>query len=157
MSSSRPPDYFDKARLVAATFLFTAGVIAVLGALLDWVTISPPDVVPADQATKLAPFTGIEATDGWIVIVGGVLIIGSAALLVMRGTSGYAWIAFFASMVVGAVGVADFRGINQLFYEEMDRIGKPEPGVGLILVAAAGIVGLIAAAAGAAASPRRGN
>jgi hypothetical protein len=156
MPAPQTLDYFDKARSIAASVLFAAGATAIVGALLDWVTIKPPELVPRNQVSLLDPFNGIEATDGWFVIVGGLIVIFCAAMLVVRAKSGYAWLAFFASMIVGGIAIADYRGIETLFYEEMDRIGLPEPALGLTLVAAAGIVGVIAAAAGAAASPRRG-
>jgi hypothetical protein len=157
MSSSRPLDIFDRARSVSASILFACGLAAILGALLDWVTVEPPQVVPPNQTSLLDPFSGIEATDGWFVIAAGAVVILSAAMLVLKATSGYAWIAFFASMVVGGIALADYRGLEDLFYREMDRIGDPEPAIGLSLVAVAGIIGVIAAAAGVAASPRRAD
>jgi hypothetical protein len=155
MSSPRPPDFFDKARSAAASVLFACGLAAILGALLDWVTVEPPEVVPPNQSFLLDPFTGIEATDGWFVMIAGAVVILAAALLVLKSTSGYAWLAFLASMFIGGIALADFRGLEDLFYREMDRIGDPEPAIGLLLVAAAGIIGVLAAAAGVAASPRR--
>jgi hypothetical protein len=155
MSSSRPLDFFDKARSVAASTLFACGLAAILGSIHDWVTIEPPEVVPAAESARLQPFNGLDATDGWFVLAGGVILIGAAALLVLRAKTGYAWIAFFSAMVIGAIAVADFRGMDELFYEQMDRIGDPMPGIGLILVAVAGILGVIAAAGAVAATPRR--
>ncbi|MEA2435379.1 MAG: hypothetical protein QOG54_2836 [Actinomycetota bacterium] len=146
MSSPRPPDIFDKARSVAASVLFACGLAAILGAVLAWVTVELPELgVPNGRPAETV--TGIEGTDGWIVIVAGAMVIVAAVLLVLRATSGYAWLAFLASMVVGGIALANYR--------QLDQIG--EPAMGLLLVAAAGIIGVIAAAAGVAASPRRAN
>lgn len=153
MTSARPADYFDRARSVSATILFLCAAVAILGSFLDWVTVEPPEVIPADQAPRLAAFNGVEVGDGWIVVGAAVVVIASAVMLVLRASSGFAWIAFFASMVIGGIAIADFRGIEALFYDEMDRIGEPSPGIGLILVAVGGLVGLVAAVAAVAATP----
>ncbi len=154
MSEEGTRDYFDKARSYCAAVLVAVGAAAVLGSFLDWVTIQPPAVVPADQVDKLEPFNGIEAKDGLIIIGAAVFLIFCTVMLVVRRRVLWAWGAFLASMLIGGIAVADYRGIEQIFYDEMDRIGDPAPALGLSLVAAAGFIGLIAAAAGVAATPR---
>lgn len=124
-----------------------------MGAFLDWVTVEPPEVIPADQAPRLAAFNGIDAGDGWVVIGAAVVMVAAAVLLVLRARPGFAWLAFFGSMVIGGIAIADFRGLDAVFYDEMNRIGDPSPGIGLILVAAGGLTGLIAAVAAVAATP----
>jgi hypothetical protein len=154
MSDVGTRDYFDTARSYAAAVLFAAGAAAILGSFLDWVTIEPPDVVPVEQLPQLEPFNGIEATDGQLVIGAAAFVILCALMLILRRRALWAWGAFLASMLIGGIAVADYRGIDQIFYDEMNRIGDPAPALGLTLVAAAGFIGLIAAAAGVAATPR---
>ncbi|MGH2730383.1 MAG: hypothetical protein ACRDJI_07200 [Actinomycetota bacterium] len=151
---SEPPaqDFMERARSVAASVLFAAGLAAILGSVIDWVTIEPPPRLPSDQNAE--PFTGVEADDGWWVIAAAVLVITSAVLLVLRRRSLYGWLGFAASTVIGSIAVADYRGVEELA-ERMDRVGRDvDPGLGLSLVAAAALVGLLASAAGAAASPK---
>ena len=76
-----------------------------------------------------------------------------ALLLVARKRSFYAWLAFLTSMVIGAIAFQSYRGINELFFEQMDGVGDPAPALGLMLVVAGGVIGVIAGAAGIAASP----
>ncbi len=152
---SRPSrDYFDKARAVAALLLILAAAGATVGSLLDWVTITRPERVPADQAHRLEPFAGVETTDGWIVIAGATIVLLSAALLLVRKRSLYGWVAFWASVVIGGIAIADYRGIDELSFVEMQRIGEPAPAVGITLVAISAFIGIVGAVAGVAASPR---
>ena len=153
MSSTNSGDFFERARAVAATVLFLCAAVAILGSFLDWVTVEPPQVIPADQASRVAAFNGLDAGDGVAVIIAALVVIAAAVLIVLRARSFFAWLAFIASMVIGGIAIADFRGIETLFYEEMDRIGDPSPGIGLVLVAAGGLVGLVAAVAAVAATP----
>jgi hypothetical protein len=155
MSPTQPRDFFDRARLVAVALLVGAGAIAILGTFLDWVTIEPPGTVPPDQADALATFRGIETSDGRLILLGGVVLLVCALLLAKRPASGPAWWAALVSVLIGAIGIADYRDITTVFYDEMQRIGAPSPASGLLLDAAAGIVGLIGALTGIAATPRR--
>jgi hypothetical protein len=59
-----------------------------------------------------------------------------------------------ASIVIGAIGVSDYRSIGEVT-AEIDLIGIPHPAIGLTLVVAAAILGLLASIAGVAATPRR--
>ena len=154
MSQAGTRDYFDKARAVAAAFLIAAGAAAIIGSFLDWVTIEPPDVVPEEQAHRLDAFTGVEANDGWVIVGAASILILFTLMLVVRRRAVWAWGAFILSMLIGGIAVADYRGIDAIFYEEMRRIGDPTPALGLTLVAAAGFIGLIASAAAVAATPR---
>jgi hypothetical protein len=148
-------NYFDKARAVAASALFASGAAAILGALLEWVTVEErPPTVPDDQLDRLPPLSGIEVTDGWYVIAAAAVVVISAFALILRKSSAWGWLAFAASMVIGAVAVADYRDIQGLF-SDVEGIGRgPVPGLGLMLVVAASFVGVIAAVAAVAASPR---
>ena len=154
MSSPGTGDFFERARAIAASLLFAAGAAAIIGSLLDWVTVEtvPPEV-PPEQAHRLPPFTGLELGDGWVVLVAGVVILLAAFLVVMKGTSGVAWLAFLASVVIGGVAISDYRGIDEV-HLDMEGIGSgARPGLGLTLVVAAGIIGLIASVGAIAASP----
>ena len=133
--------------------MVASGIAAIVGSFLDWVSVIPPIVVPTRQAPRLAPFNGIEAGDGKVVVAAGVVILVCAALLRWRKKALYSWIAFIASVAIGGIAIADFRGIDRLFYEEMNRIGDPSPALGLQLVAVSALVGLLASLAGIAASP----
>jgi hypothetical protein len=156
MSFVQTGDYFDKARSIAASVLFASGAAAIIGAVLDWVTVEerPPNV-PADQLDRLPPLSGIEVEDGWYVIGAAAVIWVSAFFIVLRRRAIYSWLAFVASIVIGAIAVADYRDVDGLL-SDVEGIGRgPEPGVGLLLVAAAAFVGMVAAVAGVAASPSR--
>ena len=154
MSFVQTGDYFDKARSIAASVLFASGAAAIIGAVLDWITVRerPPNV-PSDQLDRLPPLSGIEVVDGWYVIGAAAIIWVSAFFIVLRRRAFYSWLAFVASMVTGAIAVADYRDIDGLL-SDVEGIGRgPEPGIGLLLVTAAAFVGMVAAVAGVAASP----
>jgi len=155
MTVGRTSDTFDRARSIAAAFLVAAGAAVILGTVLDWVTIEPPPFVPEDQAEATQPFTGLETKSAPYLLVGAGGVILLALLLVARRRSLYAWLAFLVSMFLGGIGFQNYRGIDELFYEQMERIGDPDPALGLMLVAAGGVVGVIAGAAGVAAVPPR--
>lgn len=158
MSSSPTGDYFHKARSVSASVLFIAAVVAIVGSLLDWVVVAdtPPEV-PANQMHRLPPFSGTELGDGYVVIGAAVVVIVAAFFLVLRGGSGFAWLAFVGCIVIGGIAISDYRGVAEL-HLDLEGIGSsPSPGVGLTLVAAAGFVGLVAAVAAIAASPKTGS
>ena len=150
---SNTRDIFDKARSVAAAFLVAAGAAVLLGTVLDWVTVKPPPIIPIEQEPALEPFTGLETKSApYLVIMAGAVII-LALLMVTRKKLIYAWGAFLCSIVIGAIAFQNYRGIDELFYEQMQRIGDPSPALGLTLVAAGGVIGVIAGAAGASAIP----
>ncbi len=157
-------DFFDRVRSVAGGALMASGAAAAVGSLLDWVTITPPPKVrPVFRNMDLEgvkasqPFSGLEAGDGWWVIGAGVVMILTAGLLIVRRRSLYAWIALLAAMVMGGITFADFRAIGDLgsgLSWRMDVVGQARPALGITLVAAAALVGIVAAGAGIAASPR---
>jgi hypothetical protein len=152
---TKPPtrDAFEKARSIAAAFMVAAGAAVIIGTLLDWVSITPPLITPVDLIPQTEPFTGLETKSApYLLIAAGVLIL-SALMLVVRRKSLYAWLGFLASMVIGAIGFQNYRGMDELFYDQMERIGEPTAGLGLLLVVAGGIIGLIAGAAGIAGAP----
>lgn len=159
-SAASSLNYFDRARAWAGVMLLAAGVAAITGSLLDWVSIDAPGQTGDEFAqhrvlgeTNTEPFSGVDANDGWWTLGAGVVLLASAALLVARKKALYAWLGFVASVVIGAVAIADFRGIENLA-SRMRIIGDARPALGITLVAASAIVGLIASVAGVAASPR---
>lgn len=138
--------------------MFIAGVVAIIGAAIDWVTVSPPEILPAAEADRAVPFTGLEARDGWWILGGGVILVVCAVELVLRRSSGYAWLAFVVSIVVGGAAIAAYRAVgdsSSALVRRMDRVGELDPAAGVYLVATAAVLGLIAAVIGIAASPRR--
>jgi hypothetical protein len=155
MAVDGSPDYFDKARAVAAAFLIAAGASVILGVFLEWVSVTPPEVVPPREAAKVEPFSGIETSDGWILILAGAVLVVCGIVVGVRRSAGTAMVAFGTAVVVGAIGIADYRGIDELFYREMNRVGDPVPAVGIMLVVGGAIVGLISSALAMVASPRR--
>ena len=146
-------DAFDKARSIAAAFMVAAGAAVILGTVLDWVTVTPPPIIPVDQIPNTEPFTGLETKSAPYLLIGAGAVILTALLLVARRKSFYAWLGFLASMITGGIAFQNFRGINELFFEQMEGVGEPDPAMGLFLVVAGAVVGVIAAAAGAAGAP----
>lgn len=159
-------DYFDKARSIAAATLVAAAIASIIGAGLDWVTIEPPagldsgtDLgLPLERQRASKPFTGLEAGDGRFVVAAGIVIIVAAVLLVWRRRGVYGWTSLGASVVIGAIAFADYRGIGDLssaLSRRMDIVGLARPGIGITLVATGAVIGLLASAAGIAATPYR--
>lgn len=146
-------DTFDKARTGAAACLVAAAVAAILGTLLNWVTNEPPAIIPIAQVPRTEPFTGMETKSAPYILIAAGAVILLALLIVTRKRPLYAWLAFGASMTMGAIAVQNFRGLDELFYDQMERIGDPSPGLGLMLVAAGGVAGIIASATAVAALP----
>jgi hypothetical protein len=148
-------DYFDKARNVAASLLVVTAAVAILGAFLDWVTITPPQSL-AGRRQATDPFSGVEARDGWIVVAAGAVTAICAPLLVLRRRGFYAGVAFVAAIVIGAIALASYRGINDLrsaISVRMDIVGEADPALGIALVAASSFVGLVGATLGIIATP----
>lgn len=149
-------DYFDRARRVAAAILIAAAAAAIIGSVLNWVTITPPPT-EAGQRQASEPFSGIEARDGWYVIAAASILALSAVGLVWRRRGLYAGVAFVAAMVIGAIAFADYRSINEItssLSERMNVVGDADPAAGIMLVAAGGFAGLLGAVVGLVATPR---
>ena len=61
-------------------------------------------------------------------------------------------------MVAGGLAIAAYRAIadeSSSLYRELDLVGRASPGLGLTLVAAGAIAGLVASAGGVIATPHR--
>ena len=152
-------DFLDRARAASSAGLIAAGAAAVLGSVLEWVTIDPPGQGPAAELAKANPFTGIEARDGWYVIACAAVLIVCAFLIVATKRSIFAWLAFVASFVIGVIGFSDYRAVTEITSDlsrRMEIVGDAEPAIGLILVLVAAFVGIFASLAGVAATPRQG-
>ena len=158
--------FFDKARRVAAAGLIVAGLCGIAGSVLDWAVITEREVAEnvdfgedagEIEAGQGEPFTGIEARDGWFTLAAGTLTLLAAALLLFTKRSGYAWLAFWCSVLTGGIAFADYRGLGEVtaaISQRMDVGAEARPGIGLTLVAIAAMLGLISAVAGVAATPR---
>ncbi len=146
-------DYFERARAWAATGVFVAALLLVVGSFLDWVVVDVlPPTIPEDQAHRAPPFSGFEVRDGWYVLAAGIVLAGCAIALILRGRG--ARLAFAAAIVAGAITISDYRSIPGLFVE-LEGIGVgAAPGIGLTLATAGAILGLIASVAAIAATPR---
>ena len=131
---------------MSAAFLVAAGAAVILGTVLNWVTIEQPPILPVDQVDNAQPFSGLETRSAPFLLIAAGAVILLALLLVMRRKAIYAWGAFVATIVIGAIAFQNYRGINELFYEQMNGVGEPDPALGLMLVAAGGVIGLIASA-----------
>ena len=151
-------DYFEKARLGSASLLFAAGLTAAAGSLLEWAhVVECPPRRTAEVAARCASYNGITAGDGWVSLVAGAGVILCAVLLAIRGRGVWARLAFLASIVVGAVGMSAYRAVSDTTSAISLRtgaIGRYEAAIGVSLVAAAGLIGLIASVGGIAATPR---
>ncbi|MFN2587383.1 MAG: hypothetical protein ABR613_04595 [Actinomycetota bacterium] len=166
MSSPPPRDFLDRARAFAAAGLVAAGSLAVAGSFLEWARIVERDVaenIDFGEATdeiepgQGEPFTGLEARDGWITLGAGLLTAFSAGALLLTRRGGYAWLAFWASVVTGGIAFADYRGLGDAaaaISRRMEVGAEARPGIGLTLVAAAATLGLISSVGGVAATPR---
>lgn len=163
-----PRDYFARARIAALLGLSLASGLAIASAFLDWVSITRlPARIPAQQASRAEPLSGIEIpggwfgiADGWWVVLGAAGLIAAAVLLVRTARSSYGWLAFTMTMVVGAIVIADFRSVSKPTSDlarRLDRIGEVDPGPGLVLAAVAMGIALIAALLGVAGTPKEGN
>jgi hypothetical protein len=149
-------DYFDRARGVAVAIMLVGAAAAIIGSVLNWATITPPSTEAGRQQAS-EPFSGIEAGDGWVVIVAALVLALSAIGLYLRRRGIYAGIAFLAAMVIGAIAFADYRGIGELtssISERMDVVGDADPAAGIMLVSAGGFAGLVGAVIGLVATPR---
>jgi hypothetical protein len=151
---SRPVarDFFDKARARVSAGLFIAGAVAIVGSLLDWVVFKlDPSALPNQDASL--PISGLDVGgDGAVALGAGIALIVCAFLLVLRRRALYSGLALLASVVIGAIGISDYRGVADLAPNV--RVGEARPGIGLTLVVFAAILGLIASVAGIAATPR---
>lgn len=151
-------DFFAKARRAGAAMIVLAALLAIAGSFADWVRITPPPHVPPDQVSQTLPFTGVEARDGWLVVgVSGFLLL-CALGVVARAKSFYGWLAFFASILIGSIAFADIRGLRDLdsaISRRMDIVGEAKPAIGLIVVAAAGLIGFVGSLVAIAGSPDR--
>ncbi|MQB00477.1 MAG: hypothetical protein GEU78_09340 [Actinobacteria bacterium] len=157
MAISARGDYFDRARGVAASFCLAAAAAAIIGALLPWVKITPaPEAVPGVRNVS-QPFTGLEARDGWYVVAAAVAIAVTTTLSVSTRRRGFVWFSILASILIGAIAIADLRAIEDTasgISRRMDIIGDADPAFGLWMVAAAGVISLLGSVGLLTATPR---
>lgn len=154
-------DYFDRARVVAVTLLVLASVTAIAGSFMEWTTRgvlpSLPETTfdgPAPEPT--APVTGVEAGEGNRVIAAAIVILVAATMLGSRRRAGWAWLAFIASVVIGAISIAAWRGIDRInsgFSQRIDVVSDIDPAAGLVVVAIAAGLGLVGSVLGVVATP----
>lgn len=124
---------------------------------MEWVTVEPPPILPEAERVNALPFTGLDVPDGWWVLGASIVLIVAAALLLVKRKSVWAWLSVCASMLIGGIAFADYRAIGDVQTGLMRRtelVGQVEPALGITLVAAAGITGVIASVLGIAATPR---
>ena len=145
--------------------LLAMGAALVIGGVLDWATLERcPEI---DEGTTFeesqleepppCPLRGIDTTEGKVVIAAGFVMLFAAIKLSLTGRPGYAWLAFFSAMVAGSAAIAAYRGVgdpNSSISRRFGLIDAYEVAIGLNLVAAASIVGLIASIAAITATPR---
>ncbi|MPZ69348.1 MAG: hypothetical protein GEU71_07445 [Actinobacteria bacterium] len=156
-------DYFDRARTLAVTLLVLAGAMAIAGSFLDWTTQGelPEEILMQQGGGLLAelsePVTGFDAGDGKVAIGAAVFVLVGALLLAVTRQGRYGLLALVASMVIGAVAIAAYRSLDDTtsdFFRKLDLAGEIDPGIGLILCAVAGLLGVLAGALGMISSPK---
>ena len=171
--SSQPlqRDFFDRVRSVAVAVMIAAGAAIVIGSFLEWVSLTdvPERVEDADFGTQedfqdeqqtTDPVAGTETTYGIYALVVGVVLGAAGLLLLVRRRGLWAWLGFLAAIVAGGLALTSFRGIadsSSPLYQELDLVGRARPGLGLTLVAAGAIVGLLASIGGHIATPHYGS
>ncbi len=159
MTTASGRDYFDRARIVAVGLAAVAGVATVAGSFMTWASAGrPPDEVAGEFALGAfsPPVSGFDAGDGKIVIGAASFMLVGALLLGVTRRSRYGLLVMVASIVSGAVAIAAYRALDDPasdFYRRLDLTGIIDPGPGLILVTAAGLVGVVAGGLGMIASP----
>lgn len=153
--SDRTRDYFERARAWTSTGLVLAAALLVTGSLLDWVSVNElPDTIPTEQARFAQPFNGFDVGDGYVTAGAGIVLAFCAVMIMLKAKSTFAWLAFVASIVAGAIAISDYRDISALF-EHYGGIGRGvSPGIGITLAAAGALLGLVSAVGAIAASPR---
>ncbi|HYN37263.1 MAG TPA: hypothetical protein VEV82_09855 [Actinomycetota bacterium] len=156
-------DFFTKARVWAGSIVLLAGLCAIVGSAVDWVTVTPPPKPPPGVDFEDRPFgsddssdsfSGLEVRDGWVTLISGAALMTGGMLLIMRRRGG--WLAVFASIPIGAVTLSAYRAIDSPtsgLLERTETVGDVDPGLGLTLLAGAALVGLIAGVIGLAATP----
>lgn len=158
-SEPSPPDFLDRARRASVAGMIAAAVAMALGSALDWVAVVRlPNVLPETELARAGSVTGIGTGDGWWVILGAVIIVNAALLLWIRRSSAWAWLGFFSSVIAGSIAVADYRAISASgspFLQELDVVGEIDHGIGLLLVLAGALLGVVFALVGVAATPSR--
>jgi LPXTG-motif cell wall-anchored protein len=167
MSDYSRNDYFDRARVVAVAVLVAGAGLAIAGSFLDWVTIgNRPRIDPEadfggeriEEPEIRTPYTGVDASDGWYVIAGSVVLGAAAGALAITKRGRYAWLAFIAAIFVGSLAFAAYRSVGNLdssISRRMEIVGDPDPGVGITLVAIGGVAALLGAVLGLISTPAR--
>lgn len=156
----RPPtrDIFDNARITASILITLAGVAAIVGSVMNWVSFTLPETgrgAPHHQGPS-APVGGLDVRDGNVVIVAGVVLLVAALLLFVSSKGRWALLGLLAAMVIGAVAIADYRGlddVSSVLSRKLDVVGEAHAAAGLVLVGIAAVVGLLASVLGLAATP----
>jgi hypothetical protein len=158
-------DFFDRVRRGAVAILLASGAAIVIGGVLDWASLERcPEIVEGSTFDESeledpppCPLRGIDATEGKVAVVSGFVMLFGAIMLTLRERSGYAWLAFVSAIVAGSVAIAAYRGIgdvNSSISRRFGLIDAYEVTLGLNLVAAAAIVGMIASIAAITATPQ---
>ncbi|GGN85480.1 hypothetical protein GCM10010112_65940 [Actinoplanes lobatus] len=142
-------------RPVAMWAVLAAGILAILGSFLPWAVISAPIIGTISKS-------GVDGSDGWVSIVLGALLAAYAAVrLSPRHLPGTvtALAGLVAALLIGLaiVEFVDLRSkaddMRSTMADHDDPLGigaaisnavQVKPGLGLWLVAAAGLVGAIA-------------
>jgi hypothetical protein len=166
VAATQEVDFFERARRVAVAVLLAAGAACVIGGVLDWATLERcPEIVPGSNFDESeledpppCPVRGVDTTEGKIAIAAGFGTLAAAILLTLKVRGSYAWLALLTSVVAGSFAISAYRGIgdaNSSISRRLGLIDAYEPGIGLILVAAAAVIGVLAAVGGIAATPAR--
>ena len=161
-----PPelDVFDRARIWAGAIVLLAGLSTIVGSAVDWVSVTPPpepppgvdfDYRPFAGNESSEPFSGLEVREGWVTAVAGAGLMAAGLSLIIRKRGG--GLAVLSSIPIGAVAISSDRALGSptsSLMERTDTVGDADPALGLTLLAAGALVGLIAGVIGMAATPK---
>ena len=134
-----------------------ASATGIIGSLLPWVTITPAPLAVPGVRRRSQPFTGLEAGDGWYIVSAAVVIAVAAMLSMTTRRRAYIWLCLLASILIGAVAISDVRAIEDTassISRRMDIVGDADPAIGLWLVAASGVIGLLGSVGLLTATPK---
>ncbi|HVM34630.1 MAG TPA: hypothetical protein VM784_04740 [Actinomycetota bacterium] len=152
---------FDRARVIGVALLVVAAGGAFAGAFMNWTTAGvlpplPETTFEGPPPEPTDPISGVETREGNIVLAGATVVLLGATLLGAQRRRGGAWLAFLASIVMGSIAIAAYRGIDDIqsgFSQRIDAVGDIDPAAGLALVATAAVIGLVGGILGLVATP----
>lgn len=84
---------------IGAVLMLVGGAIAAIGSFLTWANVTVSDVSASAKGT--------DGSDGYITLVGALLLIAAGIASLRAGRRGIAILAILAGLLTGAVGIYD--------------------------------------------------